>query len=331
MNHLGKIFLTFLFFCSAWVVFSAKTVPHCLGADISWVQQHEDKGLTYSDNGIKKDVLTIMTDNGFNWIRLRLFVDPKAEKGYSKEGYCDLEHTLIMAKRVKASGMKLLLDFHYSDNWADPGKQFMPSSWVGLKGKVLEEKVFAYTKDVLKRFQAEGVTPQMVQIGNEINHGMMWPEGKSDSTLIPLSGLLRRAGEAVRTVDPKIQIMVHIACGGQNKESVWFFDKIRANGVDFDVIGQSYYPEYHGTLDELKSNLTDLIDRYHKPIVLVEYQVMRQEVNDIVLNLPDKMGMGTFIWEATSPRWGNLFDKDGNTTENMKLYPELAKKFKNRR
>lgn len=323
--------LVLLCLCSTLSVVSAKKLPYCVGADISWVQQHEDKGLTYKENGKQEDVLTILKTNGFNWIRLRLFVDPKAEKGYSKDGYCDLEHTLIMAKRIKASGMKLLLDFHYSDNWADPGKQFMPSSWEGLKGKVLEDKIFEYTKDVLQRFQAAGLTPQMVQIGNEINHGMMWPEGKSDSTLIPLSGLLRRAGDAVRAVDPKIQIMVHIACGGQNKESVWFFDKIQKNGVEFDVIGQSYYPEYHGTLDDLKSNLTDLIARYHKPIVLVEYQVYRQEVNEIVLNLPDKMGMGTFIWEATSPRWGNLFDKDGNTTEFMKLYPELAKKFKNRR
>lgn len=323
--------LLLLCLCSTLSVVSAKKQPYSIGADISWVQQHEAKGLTYKDNGKQEDVLTILKTNGFNWIRLRLFVDPKAEKGYSKDGYCDLEHTLIMAKRIKASGMKLLLDFHYSDNWADPGKQFMPSSWEGLKGNVLEDKIFEYTKDVLKRFQAEGVTPQMVQIGNEINHGMMWPEGKSDSTLIPLSGLLRRAGDAVRAVDSKIQIMVHIACGGQNKESVWFFDKIQKNGVEFDVIGQSYYPEYHGTLDDLKSNLTDLIARYHKPIVLVEYQVFRQEVNEIVLNLPDKMGMGTFIWEATSPRWGNLFDKDGNTTEFMKLYPELAKKFKKRR
>jgi len=330
--HFGKriAVLSILFFSSTLVVFSAKTVPYCIGADISWVQQQEDKGLTYTDNGVKKDVLTILTDNGFNWIRLRLFVDPKAEKGYSKEGYCDLEHTLSMAKRIKASGMKFLLDFHYSDNWADPGKQFTPSSWVSLKGKALEDKIFSYTKEVLVRFKKEGVTPDMVQIGNEINHGMVWPEGKTDSTLIRFSNLLRRAGEAVRVVDPKIQIMIHIALGGQNKESVWFLDRILKNGVTFDILGQSYYPEYHGTLDDLKNNLTDMIARYHKPLVVVEYQVFRKEVNEIVLNLPDRMGCGTFIREATSPRWGNLFDKDGVTTEYMKLYPELAEKFKAR-
>ena len=331
MRSISLSIFVFLLFCSTLDAFSAKTLPYCIGADVSWVQQQEDKGLTYTDKGVKKDVLTILTDNGFNWIRLRLFVDPKAAKGYSKEGYCDLEHTLAMAKRIKASGMKFLLDFHYSDTWADPGKQFTPSSWDSLKDKALEGKIFNYTKEVLIRFKKEGVSPDMVQIGNEINHGMVWPGGKTDSTLVPLSNLLRRASEAVRAVDPKTKIMVHIALGGQNKESVWFLDRILKNGVKFDIIGESYYPEYHGTLDDLKSNLTDLIARYHKPIVVVEYQVFRKEVNEIVLNLPDNKGLGTFIWEATSPRWGNLFDKDGMTTEFMKLYPELADKFKKRR
>ena len=335
MQSFGKgaraLIIVLIFASTSDFALSAKKQAYCIGADISWVQQQEEKGLTYSDQGLKKDVLTILTDHGFNWIRLRLFVDPKAPKGYSKEGYCDLEHTLAMAKRVKASGMKFLLDFHYSDTWADPGKQFVPSSWDSLKGKDLEGRIFTYTKEVLLRFKKAGLSPDMVQIGNEINHGMIWPEGRSDSTLIPLSNLLRQASKAVRFVSPKTQIMVHIACGGQNKESVWFFDRILKNGVVFDVIGQSYYPDYHGTLDDLKSNLTDLIARYHKPIVVVEYQVLRKEVNEIVLNLPDKMGMGTFIWEATSPRWGNLFDKDGVTTEYMKLYPEIAKQFKSRR
>ena len=330
MRNISFSILVFLLFCSTLNVFSAGSLPYCIGADISWVQQQEDKGLIYNDKGIKKDVLNILTDNGFNWIRLRLFVDPAAVKGYSKEGYCDLDHTLAMAKRIKASGMKFLLDFHYSDTWADPGKQFMPSSWASLKGKALEDKIYSYTKEVLDRFKKEGVSPDMVQIGNEINHGMVWPEGKTDSTLVPLSNLLRRAGEAVRKVDPKCKIMIHIACGGQNKESVWFLDRLQKNGVKFDIIGESYYPEYHGTLDELRSNLTNLIARYHKPIVVVEYQVFRKEVNEIVLNLPEKKGFGTFIWEATSPRWGNLFDKDGVTTEYMKLYPELAEKFKQR-
>lgn len=327
----GTIAFLLLFFCGlSWTSFSAETVPYSIGADVSWVQQQEDKGLTFTDEGVKGDVLEILSKKGFNWIRLRLFVDPTADMGYSKQGYCDLEHTLVVAKRVKAAGMKFLLDFHYSDTWADPGKQFKPSSWEGLTGKALEKKLFQYTMEVLLRFKKEGVLPDMVQVGNEINHGMVWPNGKSDSTLMLLSGLLRSGCKAVRSVSPKMQIMIHIACGGQNQESVWFLDKILRNGVRFDVIGQSYYPEYHGTLEDLKTNLTDLVNRYHKPVVVVEYQVLRKEVNDIVFNLPDKKGRGSFIWEATSPRWGNLFDKDGAATEYLQLYPAVSKMFRER-
>jgi arabinogalactan endo-1,4-beta-galactosidase len=296
---------------------------YMIGADISWVQQQEGKGTKFSDNGVSKDVLQILKDNSFNWIRLRLFVDPSTEKGYSQEGYCDLQHTLAMAKRIKAAGLKFLLDFHYSDNWADPGKQIVPESWAALSGPALEDKIFSYTKEVINRFKKEGVTPDMVQIGNEINHGMMWPYGAVDSTYVPLCGLLRNAGKGVRAADSKIKIMVHIACGGQNEESVYFFDRILQNKVPFDLIGESYYPKWHGTLDDLKNNLTDLIHRYHKPIVVVEYQDFREEVNEIVKNLPQKLGLGTFIWEATSPRWGALFDSTGFTTEYMKIYPKF--------
>jgi arabinogalactan endo-1,4-beta-galactosidase len=309
---------------------ASKPKTYCLGADISWVQQQEDKGLHFSDNGSKKDVLSILSDNGFNWIRLRLFVDPKAEKGYSRDGYCDLEHTMQMARRIRSAGMKFLLDFHYSDNWADPGKQFTPSAWQDLQGTALEDQVFDYTKTTLEAFKKAGLMPEMVQIGNEINHGMLWPQGRADSSLVALSRLLRRAGEAVRKVDPHTRIMVHLACGGQQAESVSFLDRVLKNGVKFDVIGQSYYPEWHGTLTDLENNLTDLVRRYRKPVVVVEYQVLRKEVNDVVLALPKKMGWGSFIWEATSPRWGNLFDKEGATTEYMKLYPSLAERYRNR-
>lgn len=325
---------TFLMFFLVGILFSqvltAKNVLKgpIIGADISWVQEHEDKGLTYSDKGIKKDVFTILTDNKFNWIRLRLFVEPTNDKGYSKKGYCDLEHTITIAKRIKASGMKFLLDFHYSDNWADPGKQYMPASWSTLNGSELEDKIYTYTKEVIERFKKEGLMPDMVQIGNEINHGMVWPYGKIDSSYIQFSSLLRRAGEGVRAVNKKIVIMVHIACGGQNDESVKFFDEIIKNKVSFDVIGQSYYPEWHGTLVDLKNNLTDLALKYKKPIILVEYHQMKKEVNEIVHNLPNKLGKGTFIWEATSPKWGGLFDNEGKTTKEMELYPEIYKYLK---
>jgi arabinogalactan endo-1,4-beta-galactosidase len=310
-----------------------------IGADISFVPQEESRGKTYSDNGVEKDVLEILKDNKFNWIRLRLFVDPTAERGYSRDGFCGLEKTLELAKRVKDSGMQLLLDFHYSDTWADPGKQFIPASWERHSGSALEGQVYRYTNETINRFIEEGVRPDMVQVGNEINNGMMWPQGKlpdgdkkvdSDEEMESFCVLLRCASAAVRAADPGITIMVHIACGGQNKESVAFFDKIISRDVKFDVIGQSYYPEYHGTLEELEFNLKDLVDRYEKPIFVVEYHGNRQEVNDIVHNIPNGMGLGTFIWEPTSPRWGGLFDREGNTNDYMKVYTEIYSEYTNK-
>lgn len=307
-----------------------------IGTDISFVPQEESRGKKYSDNGVEKDVLEILKDNKFNWIRLRLFVDPNAEKGYSKDGFCGLEKTLEMAKRVKAAGMKFLLDFHYSDTWADPGKQFIPASWQKNSGSGLEGQVYKYTNETIKRFINEGVRPDMVQVGNEINNGMLWPQGKLPEGTQKLDKtkemesfcvLLRCASAAVRAVDPSISIMVHIACGGQNPESVAFFDKIISRDVKFDVIGQSYYPKYHGTLEELEYNLNDLAKRYKKPIFVVEYSEKWKEVNDIVHRIPNGLGLGTFIWEATSPRWGNLFDKEGNTTDNMKIYPKIYSEY----
>jgi arabinogalactan endo-1,4-beta-galactosidase len=294
-----------------------------IGADISWLPRQEDNGLKFSDKDGQKDALAILKENKFNWIRLRLFTDPTAEGGYSAEGYCGLEQTLQMAKRVKAQGMKFLLDFHYSDTWADPGKQYTPASWAAYSGSGLEGQVYRYTFETIRKFIEEGCTPDMVQTGNEINHGMLWPQGKIGDSYMPFGVLLRCASAAVRAADETIPIMVHIACGGQNDESVAFLDKIISRDVKFDIIGQSYYPRWHGTLDELKANLNDLATRYGKPIIVVEYQDYPVEVNEIVRDLPNHSGWGTFIWEATSPRWGGLFDAEGRTTEKMNIYPKL--------
>lgn len=305
-----------------------ETETPIIGADISWVPMQEKRGISFSQNGTEKDVLQILKDNRFNWIRLRLFVDPTAENGYSKEGFCGLESTLEMAKRIKAAGMKFLLDFHYSDTWADPGKQFTPAAWAKHHGSGLEGEVYRYSNETIKRFMEEGACPDMVQVGNEIQHGMMWPQGKIEESYESFAVLLRCASAGVRAANPDIDIMVHIACGGQNEESIKFFDKIISRDVKFDIIGQSYYPKHHGTLEELETNLNDLAQRYKKPIVVVEYQDFRREVNEIVARIPNGLGWGTFIWEATSPMWGGLFDRQGNTTPYMDIYPDFWEKNK---
>jgi beta-galactosidase len=305
---------------------SKKNIGKVLGADISFLPQLEERGMKFSDKGIHKDAIQILKDHGFNYIRLRIFNDPAADSGYSpKKGFCDLGHTKQMAKRIKAAGLKFLLDFHYSDTWADPGKQFKPSAWKGLSFPVLKDSLYAFTKKVIAELKAQGTTPDMVQIGNEINHGMVWPEGHVNH-LDSLAQLVKAGTDAVLSVDPSIIMLLHIALGGQNDESVFFLNNMLSRGVHFDVIGESYYPKWHGTLDDLRNNLSDLATRYSKDIVVVEYSQLKKEVNDIAFSLPNDRGKGTMIWEPLST-WEKIFDEKGDSNALILEYDDISKKF----
>lgn len=298
---------------------SSKTMFNMLGADISFLPQFEDRGMKFYDNGEEKDAIVILADHGFNTIRLRIFVNPGNENGYAPEtGYCGLEYTSMMAKRAKEAGMKLLLNFHYSDYWADPQQQNKPLAWKDLDFDSLTLMLKDYTRDVILHLKDQGTIPEMVQIGNEINHGLLWPEGHI-SNPDNLAGLLKAAVEGVREVDPSILIMMHIALGGQNDEAVFWLDNMIARGVDFDVLGLSYYPRWHGTLDDLNNNLRDLIKRYKKDVNVVEYSQFEKELHDIVFSLPENFGKGSCIWEPLS-FWGGLFDRDGVALETISVY-----------
>jgi beta-galactosidase len=305
-----------------------REVTKMLGADISFLPQLEERGIKFSDKGVQKDAIEILKDHGLNYVRLRIFNNPAADSGYSpKKGFCDLAHTLQMAKRVKAAGMKLLIDFHYSDYWADPEKQYKPAIWKGLSFVQLKDSVYEYTRSVIKALRDQGTTPDMVQIGNEINHGMVWPEGHV-SNLDSLAQLVNAGTAGVKSVDPSVIMMIHIALGGQNDESVSFIDNMLNRGVQFDVIGLSYYPKWHGTLDDLRYNLSDLLRRYNKDLIVVEYSQKKSEVNELVFNLPDNKGKGTCIWEPLST-WESVFDREGKSNELIKVYDEISKKFIN--
>ena len=221
--------------------------------------------------------------------------------------------------------MKLLLDFHYSDYWADPGKQYKPAAWRNLSFEELKKVVYDYTKDVIQQLKDQGTTPDMVQIGNEINHGLIWPEGNV-SNFDGLAQLVNAGTAATKLVDPSITMMLHVALGGQNDESVFFIDNMIARGGYFDVIGESYYPKWHGTLDDLRDNLSDLVRRYGKDVIVVEYSALKNEVNKIAFELPGGKGKGTCIWEPLST-WEKVFDDKGKSNELMKLYDEISKKY----
>jgi beta-galactosidase len=305
---------------------SAKLTGNILGADISFLPQLEARGIKFSDKGVQKDVLEILKDHGFNYIRLRLFVDPSNDSGYSpKKGFCDLDHTLQMAQKIKKAGMKFLLDFHYSDTWADPGKQFKPKAWEGLDFNQLAKKVFDYTTHVLLSLKAQGTLPDMVQTGNEINHGILWPTGNVQH-LDSLAILLNAGMAAVKKVDPSIITLLHIALGGQNAESEFFIDNMMKRGVSFDVIGESYYPKWHGTLEDLQRNLYSLHKKYHKPVIVAEYSQLKKEVNKIAFSIPGNQMKGTFIWEPLNT-WESVFDKDGKSNEHLYEYNEIENEY----
>ncbi len=301
-------------------------VTKILGADISFLPQLESSGIKFSDKGVEKDAILILKEHGFNYIRLRIFNDPATDSGYSpKKGFCDLEHTKQMAKRIKDLGMKLLLDFHYSDTWADPGKQFKPAAWMGQPFDQLCNSVYDYTKAVMLALKDQGTSPDMVQVGNEINHGMIWPDGRVGN-FDNLSLLIYAGINGIRAIEPSTIIMLHIALGGQNDESRFFLDNALARGLPFDVIGLSYYPKWHGTLADLQYNMNDLAKRYKKDLILVEYSELKKEVNDIAFQIIDGRGKGTFIWEPLNT-WEKVFENNGKSNEFLLLYDEIRKKF----
>ncbi|MEP7054613.1 MAG: glycosyl hydrolase 53 family protein [Actinomycetota bacterium] len=242
------------------------------GADISFTQLAESMGLEYRDaDGHVRRIETILASNGATHVRLRVWTDPP-------DGYSDLQSALEMAKRARRVGMKVLLDLHYSDFWADPSKQPTPAAWAGQDLATLAQTVHDYTRDTVAAFAKQGTPVDMVQVGNEVTSGMLFPFGQ----LYPPSGpqgwpgftTLLKAGiagvhdGAPRAHDPKI--VIHIDRGGDNGGSVWFYDHMAAWGVDFDIIGLSYYPIWHGSLASMQFNLNDLAVRYGKDIALVE-------------------------------------------------------------
>ncbi len=312
---------------------TVKPIDRMIGADISWLPEIENRAGRFSrgpggvfENGEKVDAIELLKRHGFNYIRLRIFVNPENPKGYSPGiGFCGLDSTLSMARRVKAAGLKLLLDFHYSDYWADPQQQNIPLAWAEADYPALQDSMRTYTARVLRALEAQGTLPDMVQVGNEINHGLLWPVGHIDQP-DQLAGLLRAGVDGVEAVDPAIPVMMHIALGGQNAEARFWLDNMLARGVRFDIIGLSYYPRWHGTLEDLNANLHDLAGRYHKPLNVVEYSDFKREVHDIVFGLPDDMGKGAAIWEPIS--WGGrLFDDQGNVLPLIGVYDSLSGEY----
>ena len=233
------------------------------GVDISTLLRQEADGVKYHECGVQKDPIAIFKDHGIDLVRMQLFVDPNTKDTGTA---MNLDYVKTLAARCKAAGMKIMLDIHYSDTWANPGIQTKPAAWKDLTQEQLVAKVFEYTKDVCSQ-----IKPAYVQIGNEINCGLLWPNGNAcppDGNWDNLRALITSAHKGAKAAGKKIVTIVHVA---ENKaaDAKWYFDNLLASSVSFDVIGLSYYQEYHGDLANFKATY-EQAKSYGKKIIICE-------------------------------------------------------------
>jgi arabinogalactan endo-1,4-beta-galactosidase len=322
---------------------------YAIGADVSFLAKCEQDGIVFKEDGQPKDVLAMLREHHYNWVRLRVFHDPSvAPAGLPN----DLAYTIALARRAKAQGFHLLLDLHYSDSWADPEKQPTPAAWKTLKHKQLVQQVFEYTRDAIAAMGQAGVMPDMVQVGNEVTSGMLWPDGKLPDNWDNFADLLKAGVNGVdagRGSLPRPRIMIHIERSGDYDAAVWFFDSLIAHRVPFDVMGLSYYPFWHGGIAKLRGNLHDLALRYERPIVIVEtasnwspgtqgsrksdfsetpegQKAFLKAVDAAVRSIPHELGQGVFWWEpaAEGPiQKRGFFDENGNVLPVVSAFDDL--------
>jgi arabinogalactan endo-1,4-beta-galactosidase len=292
----------------------------------------EAAGIVLRDSAGTGDAFTILRRHGFTAVRLRLWHTPSGAAG-------GLDEMLDLAKRARRSGMKLLLDLHYSDHWADPGRQNPPAAWRGLPFGTLADSVRRHTREVLATLVAQGTPPDLVQLGNEITSGMLWDTGRvggrfdTPAQWRQLGTLLGEAARGVREVVPAARIVLHVDCAGDAAGCRRFFDRISAEKVDFDVVGLSYYPWWHGPLEGLERTLATLARAHERDVLIVETAYpwtltpahpgphlvgLRSQLHagfpatiegqgrflarlrDLVVATPKGRGIGVFYWE---PAW----------------------------
>ncbi|RUT35613.1 hypothetical protein EJP77_00910 [Paenibacillus zeisoli] len=323
------------------------------GVDISTLTAIEDHGGRYFDsNGVQRDLLDILKDRGVNYVRLRLWNDPKKSGGYNNES-----DVIRLAKRVKSKGLKLLVDFHYSDEWAHPGQQIPPSAWKDLSQSDLEKAVHDYTQQVVQDLKQVNAMPDMVQIGNEINSGVL--NGLNSTPDFDKNAALLSSGvQGVRDVagGDQVKIMIHLAEGGKYDTFKWYFGELNKRNVPYDIIGLSYYPFWHGTFADVQKTMNGMAEEFGKEVVIAEtsypftfkegdahenvinspskliggatfpatvqgqYDAMKA-VMEALVHVPDQKGAGFFYWE---PAWitANVgwIDSEGDAWENQAMF-----------
>ncbi|MFP5391002.1 MAG: glycosyl hydrolase 53 family protein, partial [Gammaproteobacteria bacterium] len=242
---------------------SAHAITFANGADVGWVSQQEASGYSwYSKSGVKTDPFVLLKNLQVNAIRLRVWVNPSG-------GWNDGRDVLAKAKRAAAQGQRIMIDFHYSDSWADPGQQTKPAAWANHTISQLYQDVYAHTQGILNYLKSNGINVEWVQVGNEINGGMLWPQG-STSNFSQLAQMINNGYNAAKSVYPSAAVVVHLANGYKGADVQWFFDSLKNAGGKFDVVGLSHYPpaadwlNYNNMLDRTMHNVTFLWRWFHQ-------------------------------------------------------------------
>jgi len=302
------------------------TAAFAKGADVSWITEMEASGKKfYNSAGTEQDLFTILKGVGMNTIRLRVWVDPP-------NGYNNQSDVLVKALRAKAAGMRIMIVFHYSDSWADPGKQTKPAAWAALDFTGLKAALATHTTSVLTALKNAGVTPEWVSVGNETNDGMLWPDGKASTNMNQFAQLVNAGYDAVKSVFPQSKAIVHISNGFDNVLFRWMFDGLKSNGAKWDVIGMSLYPSptnWSQLTAQCLVNMNDMVTRYGKEVIVTEIgmswdqpEASKAFITDIiskVRSVPSGKGLGVLYWEPES--YGNwqaytlgAFDNSGKPT-----------------
>jgi arabinogalactan endo-1,4-beta-galactosidase len=304
------------------------------GADISWLTEMEASGYTfYNRAGEQKDCYALLKEQGMNAVRLRAWVNPA-------DGWCNTADVVVKAKRAKAAGMAIMLDLHYSDWWADPGKQNKPAAWSFLNFNDLKNALYEYTKHVMDTLKSNGVVPSWVQVGNETNDGMLWEDGRASKNMGNFATLVKAGYDAVKSVSDTTKVIVHLSNGFDNSLFVWMFDGLKNNGAKWDVIGMSIYPtasNWQSLNEQCLGNMNFMISHYKTPVMICEVGMpwtdsvaCKSFLTDLITktrSIANNNGLGVFYWEPEAyNNWKSYtlgaFNNNGKPTIALDAFKE---------
>jgi len=314
------------------IIIPTTTTSFAKGADISWLTQMESNGYKfYTTAGNEMDCMQLMQTLGINSIRLRVWLNPSG-------GWCNNADLVAKAIRAKKLGLRILLDLHYSDSWADPGKQAKPAAWAQYNFATLTSAVYSYTKNVMDTLKVNGVIPTWVQIGNETNDGMLWPDGKASANMANFASLVTSGYNAVKTFGDSVKVIVHVSNGYDNSLFRWMFDGLKANGAKWDIIGMSLYPSatnWQSYNTQCLANMNDMVARYGSQVMVCEVgmsvtaastcQSFLADLISKTRSVTNNNGLGVFYWEPECyNNWQGYslgaFDNSGRPTVAMNAF-----------